>query len=73
MTQIFKIITLLSFVAILTPTFLYAAPTSNLYNTTFSILSYAKWEHDTPKLCIIDNNVMGLCCTNLSVKAFSAI
>lgn len=58
MTQIFKIITLLSFVAMLTPTFLYAVPASNLYNTTFSILSYAKWEHDTPKLCVIDNNVM---------------
>ncbi|WP_326490839.1 YfiR family protein [Acinetobacter towneri] len=58
MTQNLKIITLLSFVAMQTPTFLYAAPASNLYSTTFPILSYAKWEHDTPRLCIIDNHVM---------------
>ena len=58
MTQNFKIINLLSFVAMLTPTFLYTVPTSNLYSTTFPILSYAKWEDDTPKLCIIDNHVM---------------
>lgn len=38
--------------------FLYAAPASNLYSTTFSILSYAKWVHDTPKLCVIDNHAM---------------
>ncbi len=58
MTQNLKIITLLSFVAMQTPTFLYAAPASNLYSTTFSILSYAKWVHDTPKLCVIDNHAM---------------
>ena len=34
---------------------LYASPTSNIFNTTFAILSYAKWETQTPKLCIVNN------------------
>lgn len=33
----------------------YAAPTTNLYNTTFSILSYAKWNTPTPEICVINN------------------
>ena len=56
MTQNLKIITLLSFVAMLTPTFLYAAPASNLYSTTFSILAYAKWQASTPKLCVVNQD-----------------
>ena len=55
MTQNLKIITLLSFVAMQTP-ILYAAPASNLYNTTFSILAYAKWQASTPKLCVVNQD-----------------
>ncbi|OTG80987.1 hypothetical protein B9T33_07490 [Acinetobacter sp. ANC 5054] len=38
----------------LTPV-IYANPASNIFSTTFSILSYAKWETDTPKFCIVNN------------------
>ena len=55
MTQNLKIITLLSFVAMQTP-ILYAAPASNLYNTTFSILAYAKWQASTPKLGVVNQD-----------------
>lgn len=35
---------------------LYAAPTANIFTTTFSILSYAKWETTSPKFCVINNS-----------------
>lgn len=34
----------------------HATPASNIFNTTFSILSYAKWETNSPKLCVINNS-----------------
>ena len=54
MTRTLKKIILLSFIAISAPT-LHAAPPPSVYSTTFSILAYAKWRLDTPKLCVVDN------------------
>lgn len=40
--------------AIIPPT-IYAAPTSNIYSTSFAILSYAKWPNPVPEICVVNN------------------
>lgn len=34
---------------------LYATPIASLYSTTFSILSYAKWNTPAPAICVVNN------------------
>ena len=48
-------LTAICFSALLCSTASYAEPTSTLYSTAFSILSYAKWNNPAPEICIIDN------------------
>lgn len=41
-------------VAIISPA-ISATPTSNIYSTSFAILSYAKWQSPVPKICVVNN------------------